>query len=190
MTRDTVLLDHTVLVRDDRIVWVGKSSAARIPSGLQRIDGRGKYLIPGLADMHVHLRSTQHLSQFVAAGITTVRNMHGGPEHVAWRDLVTEGTLVGPTIFTSGPPLGQYRVNPDPRFVGLRTTADAEKVVREHAAAEYDMIKVIQRVGPSVYAHLIKAARAAKLPVVGQDSLRPSGRLVVGFSILEPLHPR
>lgn len=167
MTSDTALLDHTVLVRADRIVWVGRSNEARVPRAARRIDGRGKYLIPGLADMHVHLRSTQHLSQFVAAGVTTVRNMHGGPEHVQWRDRVASGTLVGPTIFTSGPPLGQYRVNPDPRFVGLRTTADAEKVVRQQAEAGYDMIKVIQRISAPVYQRLVNVARAAGMPVVG-----------------------
>src|SRR5687767_5373476 len=71
MTRDTALRDHTVLLRGDRIEWVGPSSTARVPAAARRIDGRGKFLIPGLADMHVHLRSTQHLSHLVAAGVTT-----------------------------------------------------------------------------------------------------------------------
>src|SRR5687768_7184042 len=167
MTRDTALFDHTVLVRDDRIVWVGRSSDARIPGSARRVDGRGKFLIPGLADMHVHIRSTQHLSQFVAAGVTTVRNMNGGPEHIAWRERISSKTLAGPTIFTAGPPLGQYRVNPDPRFTALRTNAEAERVVRQQTEAGYDMIKVIQRISPPVYEHLVKVARAARMPVVG-----------------------
>jgi imidazolonepropionase-like amidohydrolase len=167
MTRDTALVDHTVLVRDDRIVWVGRSSDARIPGSARRVNGRGKFLIPGLADMHVHVRSTQHLSQFLAAGVTTVRNMNGGPEHVAWRERINSGTLAGPTIFTAGPPLGQYRINPDPRFTGLRTPADAEEVVRQQTGAGYDMVKVIQRISPPVYDHLVKIARAARMPVVG-----------------------
>src|SRR5687767_14293609 len=56
MTRDTALVDHTVLVRDDRIAWVGPSTDARIPGNARRMNGRGKFLIPGLADMHVHVR--------------------------------------------------------------------------------------------------------------------------------------
>lgn len=167
MTRDTALRDHTVLVRDDRIEWIGPSAHARVPAAARRVDGRGKFLIPGLADMHVHLRSTQHLSQFVAAGVTTVRNMHGGPQHVAWRERITAGTLAGPTIFTAGPPLGQYRVNPDPRFAGVRTTADAERAVQQQVAAGYDMIKVIQRISAPVFRHLMRVARAARMPVVG-----------------------
>ena len=167
MTSDTALRDHTVLVRDDCIEWIGQSSNARIPAGARRIDGRGKYLIPGLADMHVHLRSTQHLSLFVPAGVTTVRNMHGGPQHVALRDRIAAGTLSGPTIFTAGPPLGQYRVNPDPRFAGVRTTVDAERAVRQQVEAGYDMIKVIQRIDAAVFRHLMRVARTARMPVVG-----------------------
>jgi imidazolonepropionase-like amidohydrolase len=167
MTRDTVLRDHTVLVRAGRIEWVGSSANARIPTGARRVDGRGKFVIPGLADMHVHLRSTQHLSQFVAAGVTTVRNMNGGPQHVAWRDRVAAGRLDGPTIFTAGPPLGQYRVNPDPRFTAVRTTVDAERAVRQQVEAGYDMIKVIQRIQTPVFRHLTRVARAARIPVVG-----------------------
>jgi len=167
MDRDTALADHTVLVRGDRIAWVGRSSDARIPPGARRVDGRGRFLIPGLADMHVHVRSTENLSQFVEAGVTTVRNMRGEPRHVAWREQVAAGTLIGPTIFTSGPSLGQYRLSPDPRFVAVRTIADAESVVRRQAAAGYDMIKVIQRIGVPVYERLVKAARAATMPVVG-----------------------
>jgi imidazolonepropionase-like amidohydrolase len=167
MTRDTALRDYTVLVRGDRIEWIGPSNSARVPVGARRVDGRGKFLLPGLADMHVHLRSTQHLSQFVAAGVTTVRNMHGGPQHVAWRERIAAGTLNGPTIFTAGPPLGQYRVNPDPRFAGVRTTVDAERAVRQQIAAGYDMIKVIQRIEPPVFRHLMRIARTARMPVVG-----------------------
>jgi imidazolonepropionase-like amidohydrolase len=93
--------------------------------------------------------------------------MRGSPEHLAWRARVSAGTLPGPTIFTSGPSLGQYRLNPDPRFVAVRTPASADSIVREQAAAGYDMIKVIQRISPAAYKRLLSAARAAKIPVVG-----------------------
>jgi imidazolonepropionase-like amidohydrolase len=167
MDRDTSLADHTILVQQDRITWIGRSNEARIPTGARRLDGRGAYLIPGLADMHVHIQRIENLREFVAAGITTVRNMRGEPKHVIWREQIAKGTLVGPTIFTTGPSLGQYRLNPDPRFVGLPSTADAENVVRQQAEAGYDMIKVIQRISVPVYERLVTVARAAKMPVVG-----------------------
>lgn len=163
MDRKTALVDHTVLVWQDRIVWIGPSNTARVPRRARRVDGRDKFLIPGLADMHVHIEDVQELSQFVAAGVTTVRVMHGGPKHLTWRGRVGSGTLLGPTIFTSGPPIGEG----DPRFVPLRTTADAEQVVRQQTAAGYDMIKVIGRISAPVYQRLVEAARAAQIPVVG-----------------------
>jgi imidazolonepropionase-like amidohydrolase len=92
--------------------------------------------------------------------------MHGGPQHLDWRDRIAKGTLDGPTILTSGPPLGQgfWR---DPRFVGLWATDDADNVVRQQAQARYDMIKVIQKISAPVYRRLLEAARAAQIPVVG-----------------------
>jgi imidazolonepropionase-like amidohydrolase len=57
MTSDTVLRAHTVLVRDGRIATIGPTASVAVPAGATRIDGRGKFLIPGLVDMHTHLYS-------------------------------------------------------------------------------------------------------------------------------------
>jgi imidazolonepropionase-like amidohydrolase len=169
MVRDTALADHTVLVSRDRIVWVGPSRNASVPRGARRIDGRGAYLVPGLADMHVHLSSAQELSDLVAAGITTVRNMRGAPRHLAWRDSIAAGTLVGPTIFTSGPSIrrGPLLGRGDPRFVFPNTPEEADRLVRDQAGAGYDMIKVLNGLSLPVYQRLLQAARAARIPVVG-----------------------
>ena len=70
-----------------------------MPVDAQRIDGRGKVLIPGLHDMHVHLDGTRGmLALFVAHGVTTVRNMAGSPRTIALRERVAKGELLGPTI--------------------------------------------------------------------------------------------
>src|SRR5688500_9859031 len=161
MDRDTALADHTVLVSRDRIVWVGPARSASVPRGARRIDGRGAYLAPGLADMHVHLSTREELSDLVAAGITTVRNMRGAPQHLAWRDSVAAGTLVGPTIYTSGPSLrGARRVGrEDPRFEHVRTPRDADEIVRRQAAAGYDMIKVLYGLSLDEYQQVLASAR-------------------------------
>src|SRR5688572_25373941 len=88
MDRDTVLTDHTVLVSGDRIVWIGPSRDARVPRTARRVDARGRFVMPGLADMHVHINDVNELPQFVSAGITTVSQMNGRPEHVVWRNRV------------------------------------------------------------------------------------------------------
>src|SRR5688572_6829790 len=91
MTRDTVLTDATILVRDGRIVSVGPARSAHVPNGARRIDGRGKFAIPGLADMHTHLFSDAdvpdsiapyELGLMVANGITATRFMMGTPEQL------------------------------------------------------------------------------------------------------------
>ena len=165
MDRDTALADHTVLVARDRIVWVGAARNARVPRGARRVDGKGAYLLPGLADMHVHIASVDELPLYVAAGVTTVRNMNGRPEHLVWRARVAAGTLAGPRIFTAGPAVSR-------RLFGLkghgpRTLAEAEEFVREQRRAGYDMVKVQNGIKLPVYERLVRVARAAGLPVVG-----------------------
>ncbi len=169
MDRDVALLDHTVLVWEDRIVWVGPSHDARVPRAARRVDGRGAYLIPGLADMHVHLDSVSHLAHYIAAGVTTVRNMNGRPVHLAWRDSVAKGTLVGPSIFTAGPPCcrGLLPWWPNSTFAPGRTMSAVESLVRQQKDAGYDMIKVIYGLPVERYQRLMETARAAQIPVVG-----------------------
>jgi imidazolonepropionase-like amidohydrolase len=169
MDRDTALTDHTVLVARDRIVWMGPARDARVPTAARRIDGRGRYLIPGLADMHVHLDGgVEELPLYVAAGVTTLRNMRGRPEHLTWRSRTAAGTLVGPTIYTSGPTVAGPRLFDFGRgFVGVRTAQDAERVARQQARAGYDMIKVHSRLTVPAYQRLLAVARAAGIPVVG-----------------------
>ena len=169
MDRDTALADHTVIVARDRIVWIGPSRTARVTSAALRVDGRRRYLIPGLADMHVHLdRGVEELPLYVAAGLTTVRNMRGRPEHLEWRARVAAGSLVGPSIFTSGPTLAGPRLFDRGRgFVGVRTPQDAERVARDQARVGYDMIKVHSRLTVPAYQRLLAVARDARIPVVG-----------------------
>jgi imidazolonepropionase-like amidohydrolase len=166
MDRDTALADQTVLVSGNRIVWVGPSRSARVPSAAQRVNGRGRFVMPGLADMHVHIEHVEDLPRSVAAGVTTIRNMRGGPRYLAWRARVAGGALVGPTIYTTGPTVvGGRRSSPE--FVRVRTVRDAERVAREQSRAGYDMIKVHSGLTPAVYQRLVQVARETKIPVVG-----------------------
>jgi hypothetical protein len=167
MDRDTALADHTVLIVADRIAWVGRSRDARIPPSAPRVDARGAYLIPGLADMHVHLEHRDDLADYVAAGITTVRNMRGAPHYLAWRDSVASGALLGPTIFTSGPTCCRNPLSMKREFARVRTVADAENLVREQRRSGYDMIKVHSNLTVAQYRRLTEVARAEHIPVVG-----------------------
>ena len=89
MTEEKIVENQTVLVKGDRISEIGNADKIRIPQNARVIDGKGAYLMPGLADMHVHLRNDWPLSQldmYLASGVTTVRDLDGRDFMVKWRD--------------------------------------------------------------------------------------------------------
>ena len=120
MDREGLVPRQTVVVRGDRIVAVGPSADTPIPPDATVIDGRGRYLLPGLTDGHVHLAGTVFgpgrpefgdAPLYLAYGVTTVFNLGGTPEHLEWRRRVTAGELPGPTIYTSPPFFNEPRVS-------------------------------------------------------------------------------
>lgn len=129
MDTERVLANYTVIVRGDRISEIGPQDGVAVPPDAQVIKGTGAYLIPGLADMHVHLRISptpkplvdpdpNHLRLYIAHGVTTVRNMAGNRMVLDWKARVARGGLLGPTIYTSGPVIGG--VPPEARGVIFR----------------------------------------------------------------------
>lgn len=177
MTRGAgVVRDQTVIVRDGRIEWIGEASAAPVTAGAMRIDGRGKYLIPGLADMHVHLEyfeSAEMLKLFTKKGITFVRNMDGRPSILEWRDAVAAGRLDGPSIMTAGPILdGAPPVIADNQVV--RTEAEGRALVRAQQAAGYDFVKVYTNLPTKAYEAILDEAGKLGIPVAGHVPRRSS----------------
>lgn len=169
MDRDTVLENHTIIVQGGKITWLGDSRRATVPSNAVRVDAAGRFVMPGLADMHVHLLAdagTGGLAQYLSAGITTVRNMRGDTTHLAWRRAITERRLTGPRIYTAGPGVGRGLLG-DRAFVRITTVREAERVVDAQRRAGYDMVKVFNRISPDVFAALGRRARVAGIPVVG-----------------------
>jgi imidazolonepropionase-like amidohydrolase len=141
MDRDRTLPHQTVLVRGDRIVEMGPAGQVNIPGDGTRIDARGKFLMPGLAEMHAHIPGGQApdsvvervLFLYTAGGITTVRGMLGHPRHLELRARVARGELLSPTIYTSGP---SFNGNTVP------TAQAAATLVRQQKVAGYDFIKI------------------------------------------------
>ncbi len=166
MDRERKLTGQTVIVRGDRIVEIGPTGKVKVPEGGVRVDGKGKYLIPGLAEMHAHIPGGQAtdavvertLFLYVAGGITTVRGMLGHPRHLELRARTAKGELLGPTIYTSGPSLNGNTV-PDP--------AAAVRLVAEQKAAGYDLLKIHPGVGREAFDTLAAAAKRAGIPFAG-----------------------
>lgn len=166
MDRERRISGQTVLVRGDRIVEIGPVARVKVPEGGVRVDGRGKFLIPGLAEMHAHIPGGQAsqmvvewtLFMYVAGGVTTVRGMLGHPRHLELRARAARGDLVSPTIYTSGPSFNGNSV-PNP--------AAAAKAVVEQKAAGYDLLKIHPGVSRKAFDTLAATARRVGIPFAG-----------------------
>lgn len=166
MSPDGVLEHHTVVVRGDRIVAVGPTASIAVPAGALAIDGGNRWLMPGLADMHVHLWNEGDLTLFVAAGVTTIRNMFGAEQHVAWRSEIARGQRLGPTIVTAGPIIdGEPPVWPG--STTLVDPADADRIVADQKARGYDFLKPYSRLSREAYEALAAAAARHGMALAG-----------------------
>jgi imidazolonepropionase-like amidohydrolase len=168
--------DQTVLVQGNRIAAVGSRYAVAVPSDGFVIDGTGQYLVPGLTDAHVHLNGTPspllHTREdfgdaplYLAYGVTTVVNLSGTPTVLDWRTRVETGTLLGPTIYTSGPFVNEPRVN---------TPEDVERDIVAQAQLGYDLIKFHEfflstttGLSRPAYRRMVETARRIGMPLIG-----------------------
>ena len=172
MTRDTVLRGVTVIVQDGRIARVQPAGSAA-PRGARTLDGRGKFLIPGLADLHVHLfadgpsvadsAGAAELGVMLANGVTTARIMIGTPAHLPLGSDITAGRVLGPKLWVASPHVN----NRDPENAYLVSTpAEARDAVRRAVESGYDFVKVTFVTRP-LYDAVIDEARTRRIRVVG-----------------------
>lgn len=166
MTDERIMADQTVLVKGDRIVATGPSERIEVPQNSNIIDGNGAYLMPGLADMHVHTRDNWELWMgdwpvsplllYLANGVTTIRCF--GPQTSGyvhrWRDKIKNGKLGGPTIYTSGLILYGPVNNP-------------EKIVRKQKAQGADFIKLYSFLSGDEFHRAMTAAKQTGMYTAG-----------------------
>ncbi|MSR46252.1 MAG: hypothetical protein EXS13_04185 [Planctomycetes bacterium] len=110
MDRPDALPHQTVVTRDGTIVAIGPAKgdgAVVVPGDAQRIDGAGRWLLPGLIDNHIHCLDERDLELLLAHGVTTVRNLKGAPWHLELREQIRRGERIGPTCLTAGPFLNE-----------------------------------------------------------------------------------
>jgi imidazolonepropionase-like amidohydrolase len=166
MDKDAALPNQTVIVRSQKIAWVGPADAAKIPEGATRVDGKGKFLMPGLAEMHAHIpggnapESTVErvLFLYVASGVTTIRGMLGDPRHLSYRSTVANGGVLGPRIYTSGP---SFNGNTAP------TREAAVDAVVQQKKMGYDLLKIHPGVPREAFDALAAKAQELKIPFAG-----------------------
>lgn len=175
MDRERIVLDQTVLVRGGEIAAVGPADSIAIPKGAERVDGRGRYLIPGLADMHTHfIDDTTNPSNlgakmnrsmaalYVAGGVTSAMSLCGVESQLALRDSIRNGQIVGPRLAVSGPCIDDSTM----------TAASGDSLVRHDHATGYDFLKVYSYLSVDGFRGVAAAGRRVGMPVVGHIPLR------------------
>ncbi|HJR09567.1 MAG TPA: amidohydrolase family protein [Pyrinomonadaceae bacterium] len=181
MDRERVLRDQTVVVRDGMIAEIGDARKVRVPQGARRIDGRGKFLIPGLADMHVHLftddefpdaLAEDELKIMLAQGVTTIRLMTGTPEQLVLRAKSAKGEIVAPTIYAASP---QFTGRKSNNAYVVTNETEAREAVRKAKADGYDYLKMTTFLKPEVYEAIVDEAARQRIRVVGHADSRSVG---------------
>lgn len=167
MDRDEVLPNQTVVIENGRIAYVGAPRSS--PAGATTIDARGKFLMPGLAEFHAHVPSGNQamhahraLTLYVLAGVTTARGMLGAPMHLALRDSIRAGQLLGPRLLTSGPSFNNNSVS---------SPAVAVAMVTDQKNAGYDLLKIHPGVPRSAFDSLAATANRLRIPFAGHVPL-------------------
>ncbi len=161
---------QTVLIAGDRIVGVGRLP---VPRGTTVIDATGKYVVPGLVDMHVHSLGDEHVSPplYLATGVTTVREMAGvDPALYDWRDRIEAGTLLGPRMVVASRIIDGDPTLWDPTLMQalvVDTPGEARAAVRRVHADGADFVKVYSRLNKVAYLAIIDEARKLGLTVHG-----------------------
>ncbi|MFO1304392.1 MAG: amidohydrolase family protein [Burkholderiales bacterium] len=157
---------RTVVVADGRIKAVLPADATRLAPNVRQVDGRGRYLIPGLADMHVHIWGEQEYALYVANGVTLVRNMWGNAATLERRRRIAEGKLVGPRVITPGP-----LADGDPPIwsssLVVHDAAEACAKMAEQQRLGYDFFKIYNNISPSTFDGIVACSRSTGFPFAG-----------------------
>ena len=158
--------DRTVVISGNRIAELGESGKVPIPKDADVVDATGKFLIPGLWDMHVHWYEKDYLPLFIVNGVTGVRQMFGTDDHRRWRDQIENGELVGPhqviaSLIIDGPK--PYW----PGSASVSNEAEARQAVLSAKSDGADFIKVYSFLPRDAYFAIADQAKKASIPFVG-----------------------
>ena len=166
MTAEKILADQTLLVKEAQIITIGTTDEVAIPENSTIIEGTDLYLMPGLADMHIHTDTrwlnggwpVSPLNLFLANGVTTIRDFgpKGSPTGFAlhWRNAIKAGRLNGPTIYAAGPIL-------------YGPVDDADKIVRTQHQQGFDFVKLYSFLSKEEFHEAMAAAKALNLYTAG-----------------------
>jgi tetratricopeptide (TPR) repeat protein len=170
MDEERVLADPTVVVIDGFVSVIGARDQTAVPAGIPRIRGDGRFLLPGFADLHVHVTHEDDLLNYLSWGVTTIMHLGGfglsGPVLLEHKKAIAAGRMLGPAIYTTDqtldgdPPVGN-------NSVVLATADEARAEVRRLKTDGFDLIKAYQNLSRPVFVALVAEAQIQGLAIVG-----------------------
>ncbi len=164
MTEEDSIPVATVTIEGGRIVGV-EEGAGEVPEGARVIDGNGKTLMPGLADMHVHHWSGSTGVLYLANSVTTVRNLWGSAQTLILDAAAKRGDMLGPHVYTSGPLMD----GPDPVWgegsIMLTTPEQAIGAVESQRSTGFRAVKLYEGLTPEIFAAAVQAAKDRDMQV-------------------------
>ena len=166
MTGAPPLSDGTVVISANRITAVGPAGKITVPKGAQLIDASGKFLIPGLWDMHVHWYDPGYYSLFLANGVTGIRIMWGFPDHHRLRKQIAAGQFLGPRMIIASAIID----GPVPYWQGsisVHTPEEAREAVDRAQREGADFIKVYSLLPREPYFAIAAEAKKLGIPFGG-----------------------
>lgn len=188
MDAERLVPDQTVLTAGGRIVEIGPAASVQVPKEARRIDATGRYLLPALADMHVHLLSEawnlmlppgaqaaagqvvphdDFLFPFIANGVTLVQGLSATPPELALRRRIEQGEVLGPRLVLARMIDGPGKAWPQPLSVWVSSAAEARHAVDQAKADGYDKMKVYSFLEKEPYDAVISTAHSHGMDVIG-----------------------
>jgi imidazolonepropionase-like amidohydrolase len=168
MSEEKVIKEQDVVVQNGRIKAIGATGKVKYDKDARIIEAKGKFLIPGLAEMHAHVPPVDDinpmkevLSLFLNNGVTTIRGMLGHPRHLELRNMVESGEIIGPHFYTSGPSFNGNSV---------KTPGAGSQMVKDQKQAGYDFLKLHPGLTKENFAAIVKTAKEAGIPFAGHVS--------------------
>ncbi|MGZ8558304.1 MAG: amidohydrolase family protein [Chitinophagaceae bacterium] len=168
MDKNEVLANRDVVIKNGKITAIGMTSKVKYSKDALVIDAKGKYLLPGLAEMHAHVPPVDDiepmkdvLKLFALNGVTTIRGMLGHPRHIELRSKINSGEIMGPRFITSGPSFNGNSV---------KTTEAAAAMVKDQKKAGYDFLKLHPGIMKENFAAIAATAKEINIPFAGHVS--------------------
>ncbi|MEJ7766267.1 MAG: amidohydrolase family protein [Chitinophagaceae bacterium] len=168
MDEERVISNQVVVIKNGIITAIGDPAKVKYGRQSTVIDATGKYLMPGLGEMHAHVPPIDDIEPmkevlllFAVNGVTTIRGMLGHPRHLELREKLRSGEILGPGFITSGPSFSGSSV---------KSVDQAIAMVRSQKTAGYDFLKLHPGLSKEIFSALVKTAREVNIPFGGHVS--------------------